>query len=149
MQARSRRHVLLEEVRFDNVKPRLLQTSKAVQRLLLCELHDSSCDSWHPPVCQNYKSQSDCKFGEKCSFLHSKFDRHPNKRPKKGGGKGSVALLKNATQLGCVVQDVETLKLKSVLRRAQNSWDPRAVCNVQSVRYAALILGKKKSVAGL
>ena len=75
-------------------------------------------------MCQNYKSQSGCKFGEKCSFLHSKFDRHPNKRPKKGGGKGSVALLKNATQLGCVVQDVEPLKNKSVLRKGTKLLGP-------------------------
>ena len=24
-----------------------------------------SCDSWHPPACQNHKSESGCRFGEK------------------------------------------------------------------------------------
>ena len=27
-----------------------------------------SCDYWHPPACQNYKSESGCKFGEKCTI---------------------------------------------------------------------------------
>ena len=26
-----------------------------------------SCDSWHPPVCQNFKTHSGCKFGESWS----------------------------------------------------------------------------------
>ena len=29
----------------------------------------SSCDSWHPPVCQNYKAGSGCKFGEQSALL--------------------------------------------------------------------------------
>ena len=37
-----------------------------------------SCDSWHPPLCQNYKSQFGCEFGEKCSFVHKEGDRQPN-----------------------------------------------------------------------
>ena len=28
------------------------------------------CDYWHPPECQFYKSESGCKFGNKCSFPH-------------------------------------------------------------------------------
>ena len=29
---------------------------------------NSSCDSWHPPVCQSYKTESGCKFCEKFSL---------------------------------------------------------------------------------
>ena len=36
-----------------------------------------SCDSWHPAVCQNYKTESSCKFDEKCSFVH-RVDCQPN-----------------------------------------------------------------------
>ena len=32
----------------------------------------SPCDSWHSPECHFYKSESGCKFGEKCSFGHRK-----------------------------------------------------------------------------
>ena len=47
-----------------------------------------SCDSWNPPVSQNYKSKSGCKFGDNCVFLHRVADGQPSKRPKKGCGKG-------------------------------------------------------------
>ena len=45
-------------------------------------------------MCQNYKS-------EKEVFSEGK----PNKRSKKGGAKGSVAILMESAQLGCVSQD--------------------------------------------
>ena len=32
------------------------------------------CDKWHPPECQFYKSESGCKFGNKCSFPHRKVE---------------------------------------------------------------------------
>ena len=51
------------------------------------------------PYAKIYKSQTGCKFGEKCSFLHRKTDRQP-KRTRKGGGKGSVAFIKNVKQFG-------------------------------------------------
>ena len=51
---------------------------------------------------------------EKCSFVHKVADRQPNKRPKKGGGKGCVALLKSAKQLGCTFQDIGPPKFKLV-----------------------------------
>ena len=27
-----------------------------------------SCKFWHPPVCQNYKSEKGCVYGDKCHF---------------------------------------------------------------------------------
>ena len=44
-----------------------------------------------PPVCQNYKTDSGCKFGDKCLFGHTEADSQPSKKSKKSGGKGSVA----------------------------------------------------------
>ena len=64
-----------------------------------------------PPVCQHHKTESGCKFGDQCVFSQ------PNKKPKKCGGKGSVALLKNSKQLACVFQDVESPKSKSISRK--------------------------------
>ena len=40
---------------------------------------DPSCDYWHPPVCRNYKSESGCKFGEKCVFRHTEVDSQPSR----------------------------------------------------------------------
>ena len=91
--------------------PRGRQSTWKKARRLCKDCPEQTCtkpsrDSWHPPVCQNYKSQSGCKFGETWSFLHREADRQPSKRPKKGGGKGSAALLKNAKRLGCILQSI-------------------------------------------
>ena len=29
------------------------------------------CDLWHPSVCQHHKSESRCKYGDKCNFRHN------------------------------------------------------------------------------
>ena len=65
------------------------------------------CDWWHPPKCQFYKSESGYEFGTECSFPHCKVKEQPNKRPKNGGDKSAVAILKDARQLGCVFQNTE------------------------------------------
>ena len=66
---------------------------------------NSSCNYWHPPVCLNYKSETGCAYGKKCRFRHVEIDGQPSKKSKKSGGKGSVALLKESIQLGCVSHD--------------------------------------------
>ena len=73
-----------------------------------------SCSLWHPPVCQNYKSEKGCVYGDKCHFRHVEAEGKPNKRSKKGGAKGSVAILKESIQLGCVSQD--SYQRNSILR---------------------------------
>ena len=67
--------------------------------------NNPSCNYWHPPVCQNYKFETGCTYGNKCYFRHVEADETPNKKSKKGGAKRSVALLKESIQLGCVAQD--------------------------------------------
>ena len=69
----------------------------------------SPCDSWHPPECQFYKSESGCKSGNERPFPHREVEEQPNKKPKMGSDKNAVAFcfLKNARQLGCVFQDTE------------------------------------------
>ena len=56
-------------------------------------------------MCLNYKPEKDCAHGDKCHFRHVEADGKPNKKSKKGGAKGSVAILKEFRQLGCVSQD--------------------------------------------
>ena len=53
----------------------------------------------------NHKSESGCKYGDKCHFRHTEGGGQPSKKSKKSGAKGSVALLKETAQLGCVSQD--------------------------------------------
>ena len=59
-------------------------------------------------------SQKGCENGDTCHFRHVEAEGKPNKRSKKGGAKGTVATLKESTQLGCVSQD--SYPRKSILR---------------------------------
>ena len=74
----------------------------------------TSCSFGHSPVCQNYKSETGCKFGRTCFFRHVEAEEKPSKKSEKRWCKGSVALLKESTQLGCVSQD--SYPRKSLLR---------------------------------
>ena len=38
------------------------------------------CGKWHPPECLFYKSESGCRFGEKCSYAHRQVEEQPSKR---------------------------------------------------------------------
>ena len=54
----------------------------------------SFCQKWHPPECLFYKSESGCRFGEKCSYAHCQVEEQPSKRFKKNGDRSAVAMLK-------------------------------------------------------
>ena len=100
--------------------------------------NNSFCKKWHPPECLFYKSESGCRFGEKCSFAHRQVEEEPVKRSKKNGDKSAVAMLKknelhqrtgrpvknahssNTRQLGCVFQDAEPPKSSSILRKSSD-----------------------------
>ena len=58
-----------------------------------------SCKCWHSFVRRNYKSDKGCVNGNKCHFRHVEAQGKPNKRSKKGGAKGSVALWKESMVL--------------------------------------------------
>ena len=45
---------------------------------------------WHPPVCLKCKSESECKFDEKCRFRHAEVDGRPSKKSKKSGVKDEL-----------------------------------------------------------
>ena len=103
---------------------------------------NSFCEKWRPPECLFYKSESGCRFGEKCSYTHRQVEEQPSKRSKKNGDKSAVALLKkneyhhrtgrpvvkvyssNTRQLGCVFQDMEPPKSSSILRKSSDIRKP-------------------------
>ena len=72
--------------------------------------------------CQNpsCKSEKGCVHGDKCHVRHVEAEGKPSEKSKKGGAKGSVAMLKESTQLSCVSQD--SFPRKSSLRERGN-WD--------------------------
>ena len=69
------------------------------------------------------KSESGCKFGAECSFPHWKVEEQPNKRPKKGGDKSAVAIVKSVRQLGCVSQDAEPPESVSIFSDGHKVFD--------------------------
>ena len=42
--------------------------------------NNSFCEKWHPQECLLYKTNSGCRFGEKCSFAHRQVDEQPTKK---------------------------------------------------------------------
>ena len=44
------------------------------------------CEKWHPPECLFCKTNSGCRFGEKCSYAHRQVDEQPSKRSENNGG---------------------------------------------------------------
>ena len=88
------------------------------------------------PYVKNHKTETGCKFGEKCAFMHREVDSPPTRKPKKTVGKGSIAVLKNSRQLGCVFQDVEPPTSNSILRKETQFSDRSAACNSQKVHCA-------------
>ena len=121
--------------------------SIAMQGLPQRNLHQFILWKVAPPECLFYKSESGCRFGEKCSYAHRQVDEQPSKRSEKDGDKSAVAMLKkhesyertekpvvyrdtsyerhglvvcnssNTRQLGCVFQDMEPPRSSSILRK--------------------------------
>ena len=94
-----RRPGLMERERsfkkFQATEEKALQTKGAESRELYRKCYYQSCNYWHPPVCQDYKSETGCMYGNKCFFRHVEAEEKPSKKSKKGGAKGSVALLRS------------------------------------------------------
>ena len=77
-------------------------------------------------------------------------DSQPNKKPKKSGGKGSVAFVKTSQQLCCVFQDAEPSKSRSNLRKDTKVLGPkRSVLFSQGTLRHVKILGRKGPSQGV
>ena len=59
-----------------------------------------------------------------CSFPHRKVEEQPNKKPKNGGDKSAVGMLKEVRQLGCVFQDTEPPESLSIPRKGTKVLGP-------------------------
>ena len=51
-------------------------------------------------MCLNHKSESGCKYGDRCKFLHTEAGGQASGRSKKCGGKGSVAFFERDYSMG-------------------------------------------------
>ena len=92
-----------------------------------------------PSVCQNYKSEKGCVHGDKCNFRHVEAAGKPSKKSKKGGVKGSVAILTESIYKGVVYFKI--LVRESLFHVNLESWDRNTPSN------SPMAPGKKGSIA--
>ena len=109
---------------------------------------NSFCEKWHPPERLFYKSESGCRFGEKCSYAHRQVDEQPSNElhdrtgqpvvcrdTRHAQGHGPVGCSSSSTrQMGCVFQDMEPPKLSSILRKNSDIRKP-----IQRVKFTKAI----------
>ena len=113
-------------------------SSSDVRCRILCRYgycKNPSCNCWHRPLCQNYKSEAGCVFGKRCCFRHVEAEENPNKESKRGGANGTVALFKETIQFGCVSQDPRpgksilweegTLRSNHAVKLSKGTWHQR------------------------
>ena len=117
---------VVRDEKYDHRRPRLTKGEKNPQKHRATEMKTlqsktPSCKFGHPPVCQNYKSETGCKYGRTCFFRHVEADEKPSKKSKKGGAKGS----------GCVSRDACPRNLFEGKRR---NWDQSAPSNSTRAR---------------
>ena len=82
-----------------------LDKSETPCRFKFCK--NPSWKFWHPPVCQNYKSEKGCIFGDKCHFRHVETEGKPNKNQRKV-----------VQRIRCDIDGVCTIGLKILFRES-------------------------------
>ena len=83
-----------------------------------------------PPERLFYKTKSDCRFGEKCSFAHRQVEEQPSKRSQKNGDKSAVAMLKK--------HDLHDRTEQPVVNRDTSHESKSRTCWVQIIEYTAI-----------
>ena len=86
-------------------KRKAVQTQGAKFRAGTKFVKNPSCKCWHPPVCQDCKSETGCKYGGTCFFRHVEAEEKPSKKSKKGGAKKISCIIDGVYTIGCVSQD--------------------------------------------
>ena len=74
---------------------------KACKKFLKGKCADLSCTLWHLPVCHNDKSESGCKFGDKCQFRHVETDGQLSKKVEE----------KWCERICCIIEGVKPIRL--------------------------------------
>ena len=58
-----------------------------------------SCKKWHSPEFLFYKTKEECKFKEKCSYVHCRVEEQERKRSKRNGNKSAVGYIEGDTAI--------------------------------------------------
>ena len=111
---------------------------------------NSFCEKWHPPECLFYKSESGCRFGEKCSHEHRQVDEQPCKRSRKNGDKNAVAMLRKhelhgnrGSPLFPVTYVKSTTDLMCAIHQVHDNWV--AFCRTWSRRSCRQFYGRAQT----
>ena len=104
------------------------------------------CDYWHPSECQFYKSESGCKFGNKCSFPHRKVAEQPKKSRTLWWQKSSVFCERRATVGLCIAG--QPPKSSTILRSGSKVLGPirRVRFTRATLRHANILENKGPSL---
>ena len=102
-----------------------------------------SCKLGHPPVCQDYKSETGCRYGRKCFFRHVEAEEKPSKKSKKGGAKGSVWIIEGVSKIGLCISR------KSIPREKGKLGSKHAVKSSKSTWHQNLLRERKGPSQGI
>ena len=139
------RPLLLQGHRLRLTEEDLRQEKSQGERVLLerkVEKHTSSCKGnctnplcnfWHPPVRQNYKSETGCNIGDKCLVRHTEADRHHSKKKSKKSG-GKIGRLTEGAKNIWVVCPKRLSHWRSLFYRRAGKWDQIAPSNSPRAR---------------
>ena len=102
-----------------------------------------SCKSWHPPVCQKYKSETGMFCGDKCHFRHVEAEVTSSKKSKKCGAKDQLRY-EGVFSIGLCIS--RFLSEKSVLREEGKLGSKHAVKFSKGTRHQIKIRERKGSI---
>ena len=91
-----------------------------------------SCDCWHPPVWQNYETESGRRFVVKCVFWHTEVDSQQSKKPKKKWWKRICCFTEAFEAIGLRIPGYRAADIQvDSTEEHTNSWDRSAACMSQ------------------
>ena len=106
--------------------------------------NNPSCNYWHPPVCQNCKSQTGCNYGNKCYCRHVEAGEKPSKKSKKGGAKDQLL---NWRSLYNWIVRLKIPIRENLFYGKKENWDQIAPKNCPQTPGSKKNSGKKGSIA--
>ena len=95
-----------------------------------------------------FKSELVCKFGNKSTFPHKKVEEQPNKTPKKGADKSTVAFVERFTTVGLRIAGHKAAGIFIDFTEGYKSLGTNSTSTIhQSYATSSKYPGKQRSVA--
>ena len=107
----------------------------------------SPCDYWHPPECQFWKSESGCKFGDKCSYAHRQVESQPSKKTEKGWWQNWSGYIEKCMTIGLRISGYRAAGILTDFTEEPKVLGPIRECSLQKGRRWCKLPRKRRSVA--